>query len=136
MVTATHPKRFRALMRSAGRDVTTTRATLALFAAASRAQDRLEAALAASGSELSPAKFNVLIELAARPDGRLPLCRLAGRLIRSAPNVSGLVDRMESAGLVRRVRDEVDRRVVFAEITERGWEALAPAAGLRGRNIL
>lgn len=119
------PRRFGTLVRKAGRDPWATKATLALFRASARLEDAMDAALAGTG--LSPPKFNVLMELSATPGGRLPLCQLADRLVRSAPNISGLIDRMEAQGLARRVRDEVDRRVVFAEITEEGWAAL-PAA--------
>ena len=118
--------RFNRLMRATGRDLRATRPSLALLRAADRARVVLEAALI--GTDLTPQKFNVLMELASMPGGRLPLCQLAERLIRSAPNVSGLIDRMETQGLVRRVRADEDRRVVFAEITEAGWDALPDAA--------
>jgi hypothetical protein len=39
-----------------------------------------------------------------------------------------LVDRMVKAGLVRRTRDRKDRRAVFVTMTDKGKEAVEPAA--------
>jgi DNA-binding MarR family transcriptional regulator len=41
--------------------------------------------------------------------------------------ITGLVDRLESKGLVRRSRDSVDRRVVTVELTEAGRELVRKA---------
>jgi DNA-binding MarR family transcriptional regulator len=46
---------------------------------------------------------------------------------RSPNSVSMMVDRMVKAGLVRRVRDKSDRRVVWLFITSKGEQALQPA---------
>jgi DNA-binding MarR family transcriptional regulator len=48
-------------------------------------------------------------------------------LARSVNSVSMIIDRMVKAGLVRRVRDRADRRVVRLTITNKGEEALKPA---------
>ena len=45
-------------------------------------------------------------------------------LVVNRSNVTGLVDRMESAGLVRRMPDPVDRRVNYVEMTEAGSDAI------------
>lgn len=53
--------------------------------------------------------------------------------LRRSPNsISMIVNRMVAAGLVRRVRDRKDRRVVWLVITSKGEEMLKPAfkAGL------
>jgi len=52
---------------------------------------------------------------------------IAKRLARSPNSVSMIVDRMVKAGLVRRVRDRRDRRVVFVTITDKAEKALHPA---------
>jgi len=117
---------FEDLMRSSGRDLSISRPVLALMRAEELVGRALEEALASTG--LTPAKFNVLMELASAPDGRLALCEIGRRLVRSAPNITGLIDRLEADRLVRRGRDARDRRLVIAEITARGWEALRPAA--------
>ena len=121
-----HHARFEDLMRSSGRDVAVSRPLLAIARADDLIGRELTEALGAVG--LTPPKFNVLMELAAEPEGRLQLYEVARRLIRSAPNVTTLIDRLEADGLVRRERDGADRRVVYAEITERGWKALARGA--------
>jgi MarR family 2-MHQ and catechol resistance regulon transcriptional repressor len=128
METATQRRhaRFEDLMRSSGRDVAASRPILAL----ARADDLIGRAIGEVLGRvgLTPPKFNVLMELAAQQDGLLQLCEIARRLIRSAPNVTTLIDRLEADGLVRRERDRTDRRVIHAGITERGWKALARAA--------
>jgi len=53
---------------------------------------------------------------------------IASMLERSPNSVSMLVDRMVKAGLVRRTRDRKDRRVVFVSMTNKGTEAIDPAA--------
>lgn len=112
-------------MRSSGRDVEASRCVLALARAEDRMDRALEAALMPVG--LTVQKFNALMELAASPRGHLPLSELGRRLIRSAANVTTLVDRLEADGFVRRVADTDDGRVTLAEITSAGWRALRPA---------
>lgn len=87
-------------MRSSDRDVVASRCVLALARAEDRMDRALEAALSPVG--LSVQKFNALMELAASPEGHLPLSELGRRLIRSAANVTTLVDRLEADGFVRR----------------------------------
>ncbi|HEU65183.1 MAG TPA: MarR family transcriptional regulator [Chloroflexi bacterium] len=60
-------------------------------------------------------------------DGRVRLVDLARWLERSPNSVSMIVDRMVKAGLVRRVRDKSDRRVVHVVFTNKGENALKPA---------
>ena len=54
----------------------------------------------------------------------------AGELARAAGLTTGavtaVVDRLEAAGLARRVPDPADRRRVRIEVTERVWEVHAP----------
>jgi DNA-binding MarR family transcriptional regulator len=54
-------------------------------------------------------------------------------LARSTNSISMIADRMVKGGLIRRVRDRKDRRVVWLVITNKGEEALKPAtlAGLK-----
>ncbi len=53
-------------------------------------------------------------------DGALTMGELARRVGVSEKTITGIVDRMESASLLKRVRDESDRRIVRAEITPHG----------------
>ena len=80
-------------------------------------EERTEAALATIG--LSMAKQSALTKLV---DAREPLTLsdLAARLSCVRSNMTQLVDRMEADGLVRRVDDPADRRVVRAELTPVG----------------
>jgi len=69
---------------------------------------------------LSQAQYNVLrILRGAAPEG-LGRNEIRDRLIARMPDVTRLLDRMEDAGLVRRQRDDADRRCVPTFITDRG----------------
>ena len=122
------PARFKTLMRGAGRDGAASRVIVSVLRAESRAAQTLERALAAA--DLSLPQFNVLMVLGATPGGELPLFELNAHLVSSAPNMSWISNRMEERGLVRKRRDEDDRRVVLIGLTESGWKALARAAPL------
>lgn len=91
----------------------------ALLATAHTLEDQIEARLSAVG--LSMSKLGVLTQLvnAGEP---LPLSELAARLSCVRSNMTQLVDRLESDGLVRRVDDPNDRRSVLASVTPVGQE--------------
>ena len=80
-------------------------------------EDRVEASLAEVG--LSMPKYSVLNELvsAGKP---LSLSDLATRLSCVKSNMTQLIDRLETDGLVRRVDDPADRRSVKAAVTKDG----------------
>lgn len=65
-------------------------------------------------------QYNVLRML--RGAGNDGLCRneIRDRLISRMPDVTRLLDRMEEAGLVSRVRGDEDRRLVRTTLTKRG----------------
>ena len=87
---------------------------------AGRAQfARLEEALKAVG--LSAAKYKVLSQIAKSKEP-VPLRLLAEEQQCVASNVTTLVDRLETDGLVRRVDDPADRRSKRAELTKLGKE--------------
>jgi len=60
-------------------------------------------------------------------DAPIRIVDIARFLERSTNSVSMLVDRMVKAGLLRRVRDRRDRRVVNAFLTSKAENALKPA---------
>ena len=91
-----------------------------LLEVAHRLEARVEAALGAVG--LSLAKFGVLKALAEAGDS-LPLSQLAQRIQCVRSNITQLVDRLEADGLVRRLDDPDDRRVVRAALTQAGRES-------------
>jgi MarR family transcriptional regulator, organic hydroperoxide resistance regulator len=76
--------------------------------------------LPSSGAQfdLSPIQCHVLHLL--EPRRPLPMSRLADTLSCDASNVTGLVDRMESRGLVRRRVSPEDRRVKVLQLTPTG----------------
>jgi DNA-binding MarR family transcriptional regulator len=79
---------------------------------------------------LTAAQFNVLNILAA-PERAAGLSQreLADALVVDRSNVTGLVDRLEEAGWVRRADDAADRRVYRVRLTPSGrrlWEKVAP----------
>jgi DNA-binding MarR family transcriptional regulator len=68
--------------------------------------------------ELSPAQCHVLHLI--EPARPIPMGRLAETLACDASNVTGLVDRLESRGLVRRRASARDRRVKVLVLTPAG----------------
>jgi MarR family transcriptional regulator, organic hydroperoxide resistance regulator len=68
--------------------------------------------------ELSPAQCHVLHLI--EPDRPIPMGQLAETLACDASNVTGLVDRLESRGLVRRRASAEDRRVKVLVLTPTG----------------
>jgi DNA-binding MarR family transcriptional regulator len=68
--------------------------------------------------ELSPAQCHVLHLI--EPDRPIPMGELAETLACDASNVTGLVDRLESRGLVRRRPSAGDRRVKVLVLTPSG----------------
>jgi MarR family transcriptional regulator, organic hydroperoxide resistance regulator len=68
--------------------------------------------------ELSPAQANLLHRLV--PEKGLPMIGLAEALHCQASNVTGLVDKLESRGLIERRVDPKDRRVKVIALTAAG----------------
>jgi DNA-binding MarR family transcriptional regulator len=74
--------------------------------------------------DLTPSQYNVLRIL--RGEGMpLPILEIASRTITVVPGITGLIDRLEQAGFVNRVRCEKDRRVIFVALAEKASKALA-----------
>jgi DNA-binding MarR family transcriptional regulator len=72
----------------------------------------------AADLQLSPAQCHVLHLI--EPDRPIPMGQLAETLACDASNVTGLVDRLESRGLVRRRPSAEDRRVKVLVLTATG----------------
>lgn len=66
--------------------------------------------------------YDVLVALKQASDRRLRLSELAQVLLVNRTNVTRLVDRLETAGLIRREACADDRRGAFAVLTEAGLE--------------
>ena len=97
-------------------------ATLSLVRTADQFENRFGKLFREFG--LTGSQYNVLRIL--RGEGApLPSLEIASRLLRVAPAITGLINRLETSGLVKRRRCEQDARVVFVEITKRGLAVLA-----------
>jgi DNA-binding MarR family transcriptional regulator len=70
--------------------------------------------------------YDVLVQLEDSPHG-LRMNELAERILYSKSGFTRVVDRMEQAGLVRRVRPENDRRSIFVVLTDKGTETMEHA---------
>ena len=75
---------------------------------------------------LTSEQVGVLAAIKSR--GPLRPSEFASILERSPNSMSMIIDRMVKAGLVRRTRDKKDRRTVFVSMTDKGREAISPAA--------
>jgi DNA-binding MarR family transcriptional regulator len=110
--------------------------TYHLVHAAQDVESRVEHALAEVG--LSLAKMKLLRHLSLSKEA-LPLGALAEKNSCVKSNVTQLMDRMESEGLVRRVPDPDDRRSIRAQITPEGrrkYEAAAKRLTLAEGEVL
>ena len=56
--------------------------------------------------------------------GSMPIAELGVKLLRSPGNMTAAIDRLEQQGLVERVRDQHDRRVIRVELTRVGREVI------------
>lgn len=77
------------------------------------------------GANLSISQYNVLRILRGSGDEALPCGEISDRMVRRDPDVTRLLDRLESRGLIERSRGTTDRRVVYAKITDEGLKLLA-----------
>lgn len=77
---------------------------------------------------LTPSQYNVLRIL--RGEGQpLPILEIASRTIAVVPGITGLIDRLEEAGFVKRERCREDRRVIWVGLTEKARKTLAELDG-------
>lgn len=77
---------------------------------------------------LTPPQFNVLrILRGARPE-TLSCVRIGERMVDHDPDLTRLLDRLETRGLIERTRDARDRRVMNVGITKEGLELVGAAS--------
>jgi DNA-binding MarR family transcriptional regulator len=74
---------------------------------------------------LSGTQYNVLRILRGAGEKGLACREVGGRLISRDPDITRLLDRMESRGLIARAREAGDRRVVRTRISPEGLRLLA-----------
>jgi len=73
--------------------------------------------------EISAPQYNVLRILRGACED-LACGQIAERMVNRDPDITRLLDRMETRGLISRVRDKQDRRVVKTRITAEGMNIL------------
>ncbi len=108
----------------AGREYALVVAVLSTADAFLRESQRLFRPLGLTG-----AQFNVLNLLAEAADG-VSQRELGDRLLVDRSNVTGLLDRMEKTGWVRRTDHPEDRRVYLVRLTPAGRELWAKASAV------
>jgi DNA-binding MarR family transcriptional regulator len=96
---------------------------LAILRSADELRRRGEGAV--KGKGLTGQQYNVLRILRGAGAAGLPTLAITERMIERTPGITGLVDRLERKGLVRRQRGADDRRQVFCRITAAGLAVLA-----------
>ncbi len=87
-------------------------------AASAQVEPRLAAA------RLTLTQFGVL--KAVLQEGALSQSELSRRVLTSAGNMTDLIGKLEARGLVRRARQNSDRRAVLVELTRTGRELIEP----------
>ncbi len=86
---------------------------------------------------ITPPQWTVLAQLMEQ-DGQ-SLSGLGSRALFDGPTMTGIVDRLETSGLVQRRRDSTDRRVISLYLTDRGralMAALPPVGQMIDEEIL
>lgn len=78
---------------------------------------------------LSSPQYNVLRILRGEGGDGLPCLEIASRMVTAVPDITRLVDRLESSKLAKRVRSTEDRRVVRVRITPAGQRLLEKLDG-------
>lgn len=73
--------------------------------------------------DITPPQFEALQHLIY--EERLTIGELSSRMYLACSTVTDLLDRMERNELVRRVKDETDRRIVRVEVLQKGHDLLA-----------
>lgn len=98
--------------------------SLGLFIALTRTSQTFSKELAKLIREnsLTPPQFGVLETLMHL--GPTTLSSLGEKLLVTAGNITCVVDKLESMELVRRKRDDNDRRIIIAELTDNGKELI------------
>jgi MarR family transcriptional regulator, organic hydroperoxide resistance regulator len=107
-------------MRATPRELTPHAEAWTLLQRLMRAQ---RGRMSAIGQEFGLAPAQVLALGTLEPGRPCPMSELAGALRCDNSNVTGIVDRLEARGLVRRRPAEHDRRIKMLEVTDEG-EAL------------
>ncbi|MGW3123981.1 MarR family winged helix-turn-helix transcriptional regulator [Streptomyces sp. NPDC001107] len=105
-----------------------------LIKSATRLEQRIDSALRQECG-ISHTMLEVLIRLCRRPGEEVSQRQLADDLTLTSSGTTRLIDRMEDAGLVRRVPSAEDRRVALVEPTTEGRTAFVRAAAVHAQVV-
>jgi DNA-binding MarR family transcriptional regulator len=83
----------------------------------------------------SLSKLNLHVLMLLDHHGPLPMSRLAALVDVSLSNMTGIVDRLEQLGVVERIRDDRDRRLVLVRATPSGASRCEEVDGLRRAHL-
>jgi DNA-binding MarR family transcriptional regulator len=75
--------------------------------------------------ELSPVQYNVLRILRGAGEAGATCSQIGERLLTRDPDITRLLDRLESRGLIRRERSSQDRRAIITRISDAGLSLAA-----------
>lgn len=112
-------------------------ACLSLMRTADALQTQIEAGLKEFG--LTGTQYNALRILRGAGAEGLPCREIGERMITHDPDITRLLNRLESRGLVERTRAKHDRRVIYGKITAAGLKLLREMDSpveKRGRELL
>jgi len=92
------------------------------------------------GRELQPHNlasndYEILVVLSEAPDRRMRMTDLATATLQSKSRLSHQITRMENAGLVLRQECPGDRRGLYANLTDLGWETMQKVAPDHVRSV-
>jgi DNA-binding MarR family transcriptional regulator len=76
-------------------------------------------------SELTPTQYNVLRILRGAGLAGASCSEISERLVTKDSDITRLLDRLETRGLISREREAKDRRIIMARITEEGLRLLS-----------
>ncbi|WP_078896741.1 MarR family transcriptional regulator [Streptomyces sp. NRRL S-495] len=79
--------------------------------------------------------YEILVVLSEAPERRLRMTDLATATLQSKSRLSHQITRMENAGLVLRQECPGDRRGLYANLTEQGWETMQRVAPCHVRSV-
>lgn len=112
----------------------TLRSNLADFLFALRKFEAFSAAEAASVG-LTPKQHQTLLTISGAAPGTATIGYIAERMLQKPNSATGLIDRLETLGLVFRHQSMKDRRVHLLELTEHGTHLLRQLSAIHRAEI-
>ncbi|MEK4178252.1 MarR family transcriptional regulator [Aeribacillus sp. FSL K6-1121] len=86
-----------------------------------------------SNYSITPPQFDALLLL--NESGNMTIGELSNKMYLACSTITDLIDRMEKNNLVKRVKDEKDRRLVRIQLLENGQRVIEAALAKRQENL-